>query len=1068
MDGADDLHIVHIHDALKQIGDELDQRYDFFRIASSIAQESYVRRQYSDLARLIREFVMMVSFNRNVPDDLVKRAIRIFLFMWNNKELSGQIMQELNADISVNIPQEVEGMNDDVIHKYHEALRCGEERVRHIRLMVVGMFEVGKTSLVKNIVENEMNVIDTNVEPESTTGIDVKHYTIRCDGKWVENILDNCASGRFIEVMSHIGNDSLDGHDETTIIDDRQGHIDTAPRSTADDNTPQDEAIDLFKDKLVNSLANNNDPDLNVFINAILRELNEPREAHTFNPTVSIWDFAGQNIYYSTHHFFLNSRSIYLLLMDISRPLDSFVKETSDFSMSGFLHKDFTCIEAFKFWLCSIHMYNSKQIHGSDIHPCVILVATHKDKLSGSDVEKERQKEDYFNEALKSLKDTPVLQHVHRKKFLVNNLDSNEAFESIREEVLKLAMKHRYWGERRPAKWIPLERSLGSLKAEGKEIISFEELRIKNQKNELPIESDLDLRLFLQFQHSIGNVLYYETDILKNFIILTPQWIIDAFRCFVTHVPDKDPMKLTLWEDYEKKAVLSAELIDEIIDKNKYFRDNKKVIIKYMEHLDMMARPPKQVLGLKMENSKDKIVEGEYNGDQLRTELERSSGNADGLETDFIECVTSRLQKQDILPVSSFNAAQCCDSVPGDINASAAVADFYIVPLLLKSTPKKSSISTLINPDCILKTPVLCIVFSDGFMPPSIFHRLLAVCIRRWTIVEQDEQCLLFNGLAVFYIDTTSTLSVWFHDNIIYARVFFYDKINEALCTQIQQFLTQNLKAILSILPRESRIIEIMPFEEYIQCSRITQFEPGKGMLKLRDFVYNDTQRCSCLEIHTVSKFQGLRFWCNNFIKKQNDSSIPKCTLQRRPSTRELGRISQYIGDEYFRLGLELDLSTARLQQIRATDRYHLPTRIYHMLFACCNKSHITVEVLRNAMIASDSDIESFEFVFGDSDLQPSDALDRYTGVKFSRYPEDKELSSLASGIGDEYWLLGIELGITETDMHHLRHGEHDMTTLTYRMLLKWKSSRENLKVLGMAMLLVRMDMKHFAQVFSD
>ena len=35
----------------------------------------------------------------------------------------------------------------------------------------------------------------------------------------------------------------------------------------------------------------------------------------------SFWDFAGQNVFYTTHQTFLSHRAIYLLVLDLTRPL---------------------------------------------------------------------------------------------------------------------------------------------------------------------------------------------------------------------------------------------------------------------------------------------------------------------------------------------------------------------------------------------------------------------------------------------------------------------------------------------------------------------------------------------------------------------------------------------------------------------------------------------------------------------------------------------------------------------------------------------------------------------------
>ena len=70
--------------------------------------------------------------------------------------------------------------------------------------------------------------------------------------------------------------------------------------------------------------------------------------------TVSAWDFAGQQIYGTTHQFFLSSRAVYLAVWDMQQPID-------DSSMYN--------------WLWTIRMY-------APTAP-IIIVGTHRDKIQG-------------------------------------------------------------------------------------------------------------------------------------------------------------------------------------------------------------------------------------------------------------------------------------------------------------------------------------------------------------------------------------------------------------------------------------------------------------------------------------------------------------------------------------------------------------------------------------------------------------------------------------------------------------------------------------------------------------
>lgn len=188
--------------------------------------------------------------------------------------------------------------------------------------------------------------------------------------------------------------------------------------------------------------------------------------------------------------------------------------------------------------------------------------------------------------------------------------------------------------------------------------------------------------------------------------------------------------------------------------------------------------------------------------------------------------------------------------------------------------------------------------------------------------------------------------------------------------------------------------------------------------------------------------------------------------MKKQLSEGELGRIAMGIGEEYFQLGLELKLSRARMQQIRDTDMYHLPTRVYHVLFEC-TKEGLTVGRLRNAMIAVNSNIEIFDGLFQES-FDPSIDFKRSPGIDFARKPLLKELSLLANGVGDEYWLLGVELGIEETRMQQLRLTNTLMPTRVYNMLVEWEKRDENLEKLWRAMIIVKADIEQFNKVFGN
>jgi len=95
---------------------------------------------------------------------------------------------------------------------------------------------------------------------------------------------------------------------------------------------------------------------------------------------VSVWDFAGQHEYYNSHHHFLSTRSVYLVLWKLSE---------GDKGLEGI-----------KFWLSSSSFH--LQAHDSEFFS-IIVVGTHYDALSDG----EKQEESKRREAA---------SYVHRRK----------------------------------------------------------------------------------------------------------------------------------------------------------------------------------------------------------------------------------------------------------------------------------------------------------------------------------------------------------------------------------------------------------------------------------------------------------------------------------------------------------------------------------------------------------------------------------------------------------------------------------------------------------------------------
>ncbi|KAJ8307377.1 hypothetical protein KUTeg_015461 [Tegillarca granosa] len=302
---------------------------------------------------------------------------------------------------------------------------------------------------------------------------------------------------------------------------------------------------------------------------------------------ISVWDFGGDFIFYTTHQTFLSSRGIYLVVLDISKTLfDAFKDRDCSVDISGL--KNFRMGEYIVFWLNSIHTYASNNQVGV---PPVILVATHLDKVQG---DQEATMEDFFDKVRNLIKENGMSlnDHLIDDDFGVDNTKSSDdsILEELRQKIFEVAKDQKYWGKEKPASWITFEKILLEKQAIGIKILSFEEVMELTKELESGSINHEELDVFLKFEHAIGNLIYFSD--LKEYVVLDPKWLINAFRRIITKEKFQNKMPPAIrfkWNELSKTAELRMELIDVLwkhIDRN-----YRKHLLGLMEKLDIIAKP---------------------------------------------------------------------------------------------------------------------------------------------------------------------------------------------------------------------------------------------------------------------------------------------------------------------------------------------------------------------------------------------------------------------------------------------------------------------------------------------
>lgn len=194
---------------------------------------------------------------------------------------------------------------------------------------------------------------------------------------------------------------------------------------------------------------------------------------------INIWDFGGQEIYHSTHQFFLTKRSMYMLATE-SRKEDS--------------HDDFF------YWLNIIKLLGDRSP--------VVMVLNKCDQPT-KELPVKEYKENFSN--ITNFYKTS-LKGAYRTDFL-----------NFRNEIVRIASTLPHIGNPLPKVWVDIRVEIELLKLQGINYISEAEYLEICKKHYRRPESALFLS---EYFHDLGIILHFKDDIdLKDTVILNHEWI---------------------------------------------------------------------------------------------------------------------------------------------------------------------------------------------------------------------------------------------------------------------------------------------------------------------------------------------------------------------------------------------------------------------------------------------------------------------------------------------------------------------------------------------------------------
>lgn len=179
--------------------------------------------------------------------------------------------------------------------------------------------------------------------------------------------------------------------------------------------------------------------------------------------------------------------------------------------------------------------------------------------------------------------------------YISNTIQSEDAFNSLRTLIFDIAKKNMpEWGHHYPVRWAKLEQALEKLRNNGKNVLEFNDITEEAKQGPLSITSEEEVILFLKFQHEIGNLIFYNENILKNNVIMKPTWLINAFKCIICANEFQKYSRRTHSEAlqiFEETGVISSELCQKLFhEKSKEHADHYEFVLGVMEKFNIIVR----------------------------------------------------------------------------------------------------------------------------------------------------------------------------------------------------------------------------------------------------------------------------------------------------------------------------------------------------------------------------------------------------------------------------------------------------------------------------------------------
>lgn len=546
---------------------DLDISYNNFTVIPKEVQY-LVHLQYLDVSNN-NIFYLEVNFEKHtslkeinfscnsinfVPDELDYLSFETNIVFYNNPFLN-------------NLPVEIEDQNFFDVCYYLDLIKNQSDvyRFYESKLLFVGKGEVGKTTLAKVLKDDNFEFIQGQ-EP-ITHGIHINslsmnvlfpaqppHYNTYRDIENVYLLESDSEDENEDDDESYMGNLTLADEDSLLISNWSEDYENYKIHHISAELAQYDEEV-------IGELMFSDDISRN-FENAVIEK----------EVIMNIWDFGGQEIYHTTHQFFLTKRSIYL-----------FVWEP---------RKDYNQDE-FDYWLNTIKLLSSNS---------PVLVVMNKADMRHINIDTLSLSKKFNNIVA----------------FVNISCKTKEGISRLRSEIKKSIRLLPHMGNQIPKSWIKIRKEILLL---GRDFISYTEFTQISQKNGT-IDSSKEINLLSEYLHDVGEIIHFKDDgILKNIVIINPQWATQAVYALIDTIPVQ-----------KSNGVFSIFDLENYWDLKMYPIEMHITIVQLMEKFEICFK----LVGAKDVYVIPELLKTEVSNPQLIEEIDTSDNMRLQLEYNFM------------------------------------------------------------------------------------------------------------------------------------------------------------------------------------------------------------------------------------------------------------------------------------------------------------------------------------------------------------------------------------------------------------------------------------------------